>query len=87
MFCKHMISHSVMGSRDGFENYFKLPGTKSSHYSCLWMVTVIASAQDFSLLQCIQTNSGSHPASYSMDIRGSFSCGKVAGAYSWLNSI
>lgn len=58
-----------------------MSGTKGSsisaqwHYSCLWMATVIwfpAAAQDFSLLQSIQTNTGSHPASYWMDIRGSF---------------
>jgi hypothetical protein len=83
-----------MWSRDSFENfytaYFKLPGTTQistsakSHYSCLWMGTVIVSAQDFFLLQFIQTNYVSHPALYSKDIRGFFPCGKVAGEYSWL---
>jgi hypothetical protein len=37
-------------------------------------------AGNFSLYHRIQTGSGSHPASYPMDARGSFLLGKAAGA-------
>jgi len=37
-------------------------------------------AREFSPLQNVQTNSGAHPASYSMGTEGSFSGGKVAKA-------
>jgi hypothetical protein len=37
-------------------------------------------SQLFSLLHIVQTGSGAHPASYPMDIGGSFPGGKAAGA-------
>jgi len=39
---------------------------------------------NFSLHHCVQTVSGSNPASYPMGTRGYFPGGKVAGAWSWL---
>jgi hypothetical protein len=38
----------------------------------------------FSLLHRVQTGSGTHPASYSVGIEGSFLAGKAAGAWNWL---
>jgi hypothetical protein len=35
------------------------------------------------IMQCVQTGSGAHPASYPMGNRGSFPGGKAAGAWSW----
>jgi hypothetical protein len=46
-------------------------------------VRVPVGAGNFSLRHCVQTGSGAHPASYPMRIRGSFSVGKAAGAWSW----
>jgi hypothetical protein len=43
-------------------------------------VPVPAGAGNFSLHYRVQTGSGAHPASYPMDIRGSFPGGKAAGA-------
>jgi hypothetical protein len=40
-------------------------------------------AGNFSLHHRIQNGSGSHPASYPMDTRGSFPGVKAAGAWSW----
>jgi hypothetical protein len=42
-----------------------------------------AGAGNFSLHHSVQNGSGSHPASYPMGTRGSFSAGKAAGAWSW----
>jgi hypothetical protein len=39
--------------------------------------------QDFSLLYCVQTDTGVHPASYSMGTEGYFFGSKAAGAWSW----
>jgi hypothetical protein len=49
------------------------------------MITVLFSvgAGNFSLRHRVQTNSGSHPASYPKGIGGSFRGGKAAGAWSW----
>jgi hypothetical protein len=41
---------------------------------------VPAGAGNVSLYHRVQNGSGAHPASYSMDIRGSFPGGKAAGA-------
>jgi len=38
----------------------------------------------FSLRHRVHTDSGSHPASYSMGTWGSFLWGKAAGAWGWL---
>jgi hypothetical protein len=43
-------------------------------------VRFLAGAGNFSLHYLVQNVSGTHPASYPMGIRGSFSGGKAAGA-------
>jgi len=40
-------------------------------------------AKNFSLHQCVQNNSGAHPASYPMGTGASFPGDKAAGAWSW----
>jgi hypothetical protein len=40
----------------------------------------MAGAEKFCLCHCVQTSSGTHPASYTMGSRGSFPGGKVAQA-------
>jgi hypothetical protein len=39
--------------------------------------------QNCSLLHSVQTDSGAHPASYTIGIGGSFPAGKAAGAWRW----
>jgi hypothetical protein len=46
--------------------------TKGSEFESRW-------GQEFSLLHVVQTGSGVHPASYTMDTGGSFPGGKAAG--------
>jgi hypothetical protein len=43
----------------------------------------ISAVQDFPLLHSVQTDSGTHPASYPMGTGGSFPGGKAVGAWSW----
>jgi hypothetical protein len=47
-------------------------------------VWFLAGAGNFSLLHCIHTSSGAHPASHLMGAGSSFSWHKVPGAWSWL---
>jgi hypothetical protein len=46
-------------------------------------VRFLAGAGNFCLHHRFQTDSGAHPASYSMSTRASFPGGKAAGAWSW----
>jgi hypothetical protein len=43
----------------------------------------VLAVQDFYILHVIQTDSGAHQASYSMDTEGSFPGTKAAGVWSW----
>jgi hypothetical protein len=47
------------------------------------VVFVLAGAGNFSLRHRVQTGSGAHPASYPMDIGGSFPGGKAGGVWSY----
>jgi hypothetical protein len=62
--------------------YFKEVGIAQSveRRTTGWMAWVrFPPVKDFSPLHSFQTGSGSHPASYPMDIGGSFPGGKAAG--------
>jgi hypothetical protein len=64
--------------------YLVMAGSRDSSVGIAtgWTVGVpfMPGAGHFSLLQSVQTGSGDHPASYPMDIGGSFPEGKAAGA-------
>jgi hypothetical protein len=46
-------------------------------------IVILKITGNFSVHHHVQNGSGAHPASYSVDTRGSFPGGKAAGAWSW----
>jgi hypothetical protein len=82
----YIISASVLKNQLR-RNIFWGAGTAQWYIAGLWAgwleVRVLAGAGNFSLYHHVQTGSGSHTFSYSVDTRSSFPAGKAAGARIW----
>jgi hypothetical protein len=79
------LSKPNTGKDDGFVLHSSDPGYKQYNHTavfiriCSCSDTLTSGQGSFSPHHRVQTSSGSHPASYPMDTRASFSGGRVAG--------